>query len=44
MIEVACVAETMALVMPDPPHPLSSGGPLPLDMAERFSRWRYRLS
>jgi hypothetical protein len=29
MIEVACVAETMAAVTPDPPHPLSSGGPMP---------------
>ncbi|MDT5041543.1 MAG: 2-dehydro-3-deoxygluconokinase [Actinoplanes sp.] len=33
MIQVACVGETMALVTPDPPHPLSNGGPMRLDMA-----------
>jgi 2-dehydro-3-deoxygluconokinase len=33
MIDVACVGESMALVTPDPPAPLSHGGPMRLDVA-----------
>ena len=31
--EVVCVGESMALVTPDPPAPLASGGPMRLDVA-----------
>jgi 2-dehydro-3-deoxygluconokinase len=33
MIDVACVGESMALVTPDPPAPLASGGPMRLEVA-----------
>jgi 2-dehydro-3-deoxygluconokinase len=33
MIDVACVGESMALVTPDPPAPLSLGGPMRLEVA-----------
>jgi len=33
MIDVVCVGESMALVTPDPPAPLSQGGPMRLDVA-----------
>ena len=33
MIDVVCVGESMALVTPDPPAPLSHGGPMRLDVA-----------